>query len=352
MASPISAGSNRLLTAYELRELAGEAGICVSICMPTHRTGAQELHDPIRLRSLLRSARSQLRGLGLEAAMVQQILDPAASLLDDQGFWEHPSGGLAVFCAPGFFRLFRTPLSLPELAVVAARFHLKPLLSLLTGNVRFCILALNRDRPRLFLAAGDQISELDLPPDQKPAGDERLAARFRRVDQGVRDTLAGGSDPLILAGAESESSLYRKANSYPHLLHTALDRSVDDMAPRELLEQVLPIALDHFSQAEECVAGRYRHLVYNGLASSDLRTVLEAASCGRVQSLLVPVGVQIWGSYRPEERELVIRDEPAAETEDLLTLAAVQTLVHAGEVYAVQPDRVPDGGPLAATFRY
>jgi len=352
MASPISVGSKGLLTAYELLELAGEAGICVSICMPTHPAGAQAPQAPVRLRNLLRSARSQLRGLGLEAAMVQQIMEPAASLLDEHGFWENQSGGLAVFCAPGFFRLFRTPLSLPELAVVAARFHLKPLLSLLMRNVRFYILALSRNRPRLFLAAGDQISELDLPPDQTPAGDEGLAARFRRTAQGVREALAGGTDPLILAGAESESSLYRQANSYPHLLQTALDRSVDDLAPRELLEQMLPIALDHFSQAEECVAGRYRRLVHTGLASSELRTVLEAASCGRVQALLVPVGVQLWGSYRPAEQELVIRDEPAPETEDLLTLAAVQTLVHAGEVYAIQPDRVPDGGPLAATFRY
>jgi hypothetical protein len=39
--------------------------------------------------------------------------------------------------------------------------------------------------------------------------------------------------------------------------------------------------------------------------------------------------------------------------QDLLDLAAVQTLAHAGDVYAVTPDEVPDArSPVAAVFRY
>jgi len=122
------------LTGSDLRELLGQSGICVSICMPTHRVGAETLQDPIRLKNLLRAARSQLRGLGLDAAMVDKVLTPAVALLDDHDFWQHQGDGLAVYCSPGFHRLFRVPLALPELAVVAARFHSKPLLTLLASN--------------------------------------------------------------------------------------------------------------------------------------------------------------------------------------------------------------------------
>ena len=124
--------------------------------------------------------------------------------------------------------------------MVSARFQLKPLLSLLLSNKRFCILTLSRNRPRLFAAADDGISELDLAPGQPPAGDEPLGTCFRRVDRSVCEALAGSSAPLILAGPQHESALYRKVNSYPHLLETALNGIVDDLTPQELLEQVRP----------------------------------------------------------------------------------------------------------------
>ena len=45
-------------------------------------------------------------------------------------------------------------------------------------------------------------------------------------------------------------------------------------------------------------------------------------------------------------------EQVAAGDEDLLDLAAIQTLLHDGPVYAVEPEQVPGDGPLAALFRY
>ena len=341
-----------LPTVHDLRALAGQGGICVSICMPASSADADPLQSLARLKSQLRSVRSQLRGLGLEAAMVQWILEPAASLLDDDGFWQRQPGGLAIYCAPGFFRVFRSPLPVPELATVAARFQLEPLLSLLVGNRGFAILALARDGPCLFLAAGDAISQIQMPRQRPRAPNEQVAAYFRRIDQSVCDILGGCAAPLILAGQKDDTSLYKQASSYPHVVGTCLGDRVDALSPRQLLEQALPVALSHFARTEERAASRYRDLEPKQLASSDLRTVLEAASLGRVNSLLVAAGVQIWGTYRAEEREMLVRREPSPEAEDLLNLAAAYTLMNAGEVYAIPPDRMPGGASLAATFRY
>jgi len=38
--------------------------------------------------------------------------------------------------------------------------------------------------------------------------------------------------------------------------------------------------------------------------------------------------------------------------EDLLDLAAVQTILHGGTVYIMKPDEMGDHGPIAAIFRY
>ena len=170
-----------VVTVSDLRELTSQSGICVSICMPTHRAGAETLQDPIRLKNLLRSARSQLRGLGLEPALVLQILTPVAGLEEDHDFWQHQSDGLAIYCSPECFRMFRVPLSLPELAVAAARFHLKPLLSLLAGNAYFYVLALSQNRTRFFLAGRDQISEIGLPAE---TGFLSLLGRSGRLKSG------------------------------------------------------------------------------------------------------------------------------------------------------------------------
>ena len=38
--------------------------------------------------------------------------------------------------------------------------------------------------------------------------------------------------------------------------------------------------------------------------------------------------------------------------EDLLESAAIQTLLNGGTVHTVEPEKIPDAGPLAAVFRY
>jgi hypothetical protein len=50
-----------------------------------------------------------------------------------------------------------------------------------------------------------------------------------------------------------------------------------------------------------------------------------------------------------------VHENHAPGDQDLLDLAAVETLAHAGDVYAVSPDKVPGpeaAGPVAALFRY
>ncbi|CAD5939922.1 hypothetical protein PCC9214_01853 [Planktothrix tepida] len=50
--------------------------------------------------------------------------------------------------------------------------------------------------------------------------------------------------------------------------------------------------------------------------------------------------------------ELNVHPEAEPGDDDLLNLAAVQTLLNGGIVYAVPPDSVPDEARLAAVFRY
>ncbi len=70
---------------------------------------------------------------------------------------------MAFFLAPQVFHAYRVPLLLDELGVVAHRFHIKPLLPLLSGDGHFFVLALSQKAVRLLQGTQYSISEVELP---------------------------------------------------------------------------------------------------------------------------------------------------------------------------------------------
>jgi hypothetical protein len=141
-------------------------GPCVSLFQPTHRVGPDTRTfaraDVIRFKNGLREIEQRLLATGSGSRESGAILEPARALLEDAEFWQYQSDGLALFAAPGFFRTYRVPLTVPELAVVGPRFHVKPLLPLLTGDGLFYVLALSQNAVRMFEATRDRISPLDV----------------------------------------------------------------------------------------------------------------------------------------------------------------------------------------------
>jgi hypothetical protein len=83
-----------------------------------------------------------------------------------------------------------------------------------------------------------------------------------------------------------------------------------------------------------------------------LRTILPAAHIGRVERLLVASDRQVWGRYNPDEETVSLHDEPLPGDEDLLDVAAHQTILHSGEAIAVADAEIPGSNGIAAVFRY
>jgi hypothetical protein len=380
------------LTRTELRRLVESAGpACVSIFMPTHRAGVETSQGPIRLKNLLKDAEGQLAAANLMSADAEALLEPVRTLLEDYGFWQHQRDGLAIFRSKDLCRILRVEPRMPELAVVADRFHLKPLLPLITGDGHFFVLALSQNLPRLFRATPDGIAEVEasrmpkslaeafanrFPEKQVQAhtaspfhrgtgsaifhghgGSEEmkkdtLVAYFRQIDRGIRDLLSEDRVPLILAAVDYLYPLYRQANSSPELLDEWVSGNPDSLSPADLHSKAAPIAAAHFLQERRKAADRYLEAWHTQRASNRPEDVIPAAHQGRVHFLFVPIGVQLWGRFDPHSNEISIRESPGPQVQDLLNLAAVQTFVAGGTVYAVAPEEIPGGGLLAAVFRY
>jgi hypothetical protein len=101
---------------------------CVSLFLPTDRTGVEAPRDRIQFKNLLRDAESQLVDRGMRAPEASELLAPLAGHVEDAGFWQQQQDGLAVFVAPGFHREMRMPLGFEAQVVVGSMFTVKPLL--------------------------------------------------------------------------------------------------------------------------------------------------------------------------------------------------------------------------------
>jgi hypothetical protein len=381
-----------LLREEDVNELLGfRDGPCVSVFLPTHRTSPESEQDPIRLKNLLNEAERRLVAVGLRTPEAGQILDPGRRLLDLGGFWSYQSDGLALFLAPGRFRLFRLPLELPELVVVAGRFHLKPLLALLSTDRLFYVLALSQNEVRLLEGTRQHVDTVELQ--DVPTGirgslkyddlekertfhvagaggrgapvvfhghgiggevDKGLLERYlREVDAGLWEVLRGRRAPLVVAGVGYERGMFRKITRYPNVLDEGVEGNPEGLRPEALHERAWAIVEPVFARAREEATGRYQEAAGRGAhAAADVETIARAALQGRVEILFVPVGEQRWGTIDPQTLSVVVRPEPGPGDEDLLDRAAVQTLITSGTVFAVQPEEVPGPGPAAALLRY
>jgi hypothetical protein len=360
---------------------------CVSLLMPAHRAGPAIQQDPIRLKNLLRGAERRLLERGMRAREVGALLEPVRAVLEQSSFWRQQGDGLAVFLAPSLTRAYRLPVPVEERVMVNDRFHLKPLVWLLSGDGRFYLLALTLQGVRLFEgtrhtlgaievpgapASVDEALKYDTPERQLQArtgpltgegtivhghtrGQEDLKKDiqqyFHRVDAAVTPVLGDDRAPLVLAGVDYLIPLYRNANRYAHLVDDAVTGHPDGPGRDDLHRQAWSLVEPIFRQAEEAAEGRYRELAGTGRTLTDLAATLAASRDGRVESLFVS-REEVWGHFDPASGRVEIHPHPERGDYDLLDVAATQTLVTRGAVYLKAPGAVPGGGPVAAVLRY
>lgn len=377
----------------ELKELVQkQGGPCVSIFMPTHRAGAEVQQNPIRLKNLLRESEQQLVALGTRQPDARELLSSAQSLLSDGYFWRQQADGLAMFIAPDVFRTYSLPIHFDELSVVTDRFHLKPLLRVLAEDDRFFVLALSQKELRLFECSRfgvslvelegvpigiDEALKYDDPQRQlqyhtgtQGRGGSKRAAMFHgqgvgvddnksniwryclMIDDGLHKLLREEHAPLVLAGVDYLLPIYREASGYPHLVEPSITGNPDVLSAEELHAKAWEIVQPHFRQEQEEAMAKYSRLAGTGLASGDVREIVPAAYFGRVESVFLPVGKQVWGSFDPQNSEVDHHEEAKPGDQDLLDLVAIQTFINGGAVYVVEPEQITNNQLAAAVFRY
>ena len=383
-----------VMTSAELHHLiSSQQKPCVSIYLPTHRRGPEVEQDPIRLKNSLRKAERLLSDGGMRSLEVNRLLGPARKLLESSQFWRHQSDGLAIFLSSDEFRHYELPYHFDEVVVVTDRFHVKPLLPILTDEARFYVLAISQNQVRLLQGSAFSVSEMNLDgvasslaetldPDRNQShlqfytgtssrgggrrdaifhgmggGEEDhkkdIQKFFSQVDRGIAELLKDDPGPLVLAGVDYLLSLYREVSRYPHLVDTGIPGNPEDESAEDLHRQAWGMVEPRLKEARSKTWQRFNALRNSAsrLADDDVTQVIPSAMNGRIDALFVADHVRQWGTIDSGRNEVVIHDKEQTGDYDLLDLAAVYTLSKGGVVYTM-PDRQANGASVAAIYRY
>lgn len=365
---------------------------CLSLYQPTHRQHPENQQDPIRFRNLVKDLEASLQQK-YKAVEKRALLEPFETLARDDAFWNHTLDGLAVLGGPGLFRVLTLPQSVPELAVVADSFHTKPLLRFLQSVDRYQVLGLSLHKIRLFEGNRHALDEVDLVPGVPRTITEALGKEltephqtvasyggaggastpthhghggkkdeaaidaerfFRAIDRAVLEHNSRPSGlPLILAALPEHHHLFRQVSQNPFLIADEGITSDPDSQSAEELQALAWQAVEPLYQARLAkLREEFEYARSKKVGSDDLTQVAQAATSGRVETLLIEADRQIPGRLDAATDRVGFGDMSDPQVDDLLDDLADLVAKTGGRVLVIPAERMPTQTGLAATFRY
>ncbi|MDQ6759357.1 MAG: hypothetical protein M3Z32_05745 [Acidobacteriota bacterium] len=380
------------LSSSEVKDLAAAAGPCLSILLPLDTTPGQASQNGIRMKHAIATAKELLAAKSVDADQCRLLLTAVEDLAPELHELSGDHKGLAIFRSAEVLRAFRVPRELLESVSVSDHFNLVPLLPLLNADQTFYILALSQKHIRLLRCTGHSSEEVAFPAsvpktlwedkqtdapdhtqnnmssggpsmgsmkgvmsstntDREDRG-EYLMHFYKHVDKGVAELLKAEGAPLVIAGVDYETALYRRENTYPHLVEQSVHGSADGLKGGELHKRALEAVQPYFEAPLEQVLTRFDKQAGGDKASTTVKEIVKAAFDGRVSDLIIAEGAQYMGNFDQTTDSVQGHKKPLPGDEDLLNAAAVQTVLHAGHVFVVPPSKIPHGAPAVALFRY
>jgi hypothetical protein len=359
----------------------------VSIQLPTSQTGRERGETPIRLANLARQIERELLDRGVRAASVRPLLQPVHDLIAGHD-WNHQAQGLALFASEAAMRTVETPYPLLERALVDRRFFIRPLLPMLE-NGPYYVLILDQGHVRLLRGDRDVIGEVEVPdlprtredvvpirhPQKQTQGHsigragrahsmamhasrnaqdeekEQLRQFCLAIDRAVLPVWEAAKAPVVLAGVEYLTHLYRSASALP-MEAVAIEGSPKTASLEHLRGEAWAIVRERYEAPCVADAARFRELLGTGRAITHLGGIVPSAAEGRVDALFLRDDALAWGRYVPATAQVHRSAERYAGDEELLNLAAIHVLRDGGAVYERHADRMPSDAPVAAVLRF
>lgn len=367
---------------------------CLSLYQSTHRSHPENAQDPIRFKNLVKQLEQSLL-LSYDTATTQELLKPFRDLEQDTSFWQHTLDGIAVLADKNECNVYQLQRKVPDFAVVADSWHIKPLLRQTQTQDRYQVLCVTRSAIALFEGNRDELDAVMLDADFPDHIDKALGSEltkpykkvssyglgpaaksgaamhhghggkseaveidierfFRIVDKSVYDHISKQSQlPLILVTLAEYQGIFRKLSHNAFLLEQGISIDPESLTVEQLRhktwELMEPLAA---TRIQELVA-KFKQANGTGLASDNLELIVGAILDGRVDTLLIDADEVIAGKIDRENRSIEFSAEfSAADVEDVLDDLGEMVLRRGGTVKVVPKKYMPTDTGAAAIYRF
>jgi len=373
----------------KIHDLIRSSGPCITLLVPPYRPGEQSKPIAGMVRTNLQVARHQLEERNIAGNITDLLLEPLEELARDPDFLAGSHWSRVIFRSRDVLRQFTLTDAVKPGLFVGGYFEVRPILAELDLPAEFYVLKISKKSVDLHRSAALNEEPLKLPagvpqtleealeferPDHdlenrsvagastgsmpgvrfgtgsgRETQSAYLADFYKAVDRGVRELLGLRNAPLVLAGVDEDTALYRAHNRYANLLA----RSVSGNQAGSLLENgTLQKAYEivRADRAERAVNALLdaKERVAPARFTTGLSGILRAAVEGRVARLYIDQAARMFGLFEGARRS----GRWNWGEEDLLNIAAVETLLEGGSAYSLPTGRIPDGAPIAAILRY
>lgn len=373
-------------------------GKAVTIYMPTVQTTREIKQNPIRLKNLIADVKNKLNEEEMSNREIESYLAPLSDLIPDEAFWQSQNEGLALFLDKNELRLFHLPERVDEIAIVSNTFHITPLIPICQGEGNYYLLSIAQERPKFYQGSKYelvQIEELNLPeslqkmfdeffefhshlqfhnrsitPNQQMPMDRQsmffgqgggddidrkaeILNFFHRFDKALMTYLGGSNAPLVMAGLGYLHPLYKQANSYPNLIDEGITKDISQLPEDDIHQLSWALVKNQYQTDVKQALEDYSRLKNkNDETSENLETIVSAAWFKRVHTMFVAKNSFVWGNFSPDDNTVTIDDKHTSSNQDLLDLAAAQTIINGGTVLLISQDKIPRNATAAAILRY
>ena len=375
-----------------LKELLSTKGdYCLSLYQPTHRSHPENRQDPIRFQNLVNELEASLQSK-LSAERTQTFLKQFHALGGDSDFWNKTLDGLAVFATEELFRVYLLQRSVPELAVVADNFHVKPLQHYLQATDRFQVLGLTLNEVLLFEGNRDSLDPVELPDDVPRTIEDALGSEltdehitvatyggkgpdgtrmqhghgskkdeqevdaerfFRTIDRAITEHCSKPSGlPLVLAALPEHHSVFRSVSHNPYLVKEGIKINPKSQSAEELRKLAWEVWEPQYRKNLENLVGQYHQLKSDSMGSDQLKEIAKNAAAGRVKTLLIEEDKIIPGRIDDASGKIERKALEKPDVDDLLDDLGELVLKMGGDVHLLKPELMPTDTGAAAMYRY
>lgn len=328
-------------------------GLIASIYIPTHpaSTGPNLTADQIRLKNALKQIRENAN---YNADEFKNTMNQLEGLHDNIDFWSHQDLGLAIFFNRDNIFYTRTSFEVSEVNYLGDHPIISPLLAMEEMDTNFYALDINITQPRLFYGLGghlELVNEKDMPKslkeelgeddkrkdlqhsassrdmyyghDDEDSINDEIIRYLKLLAESVNAFLSNHKTPLILCGTSNRIGDFRNYLSYPNIIPTVHEGSVEKLNATELFNLLSPLVSQYFLQKHDQSLNKIKQAApqFVAIGKEEIQAIINSETSGRIDSLYLPIYRLTRDSVRAGDNNSLIIELPG-DIYDIETVVA------------------------------